>query len=149
MKKRFLLLVLLCGCTTSQLKIDKMPASERASNIDCKPKVLTSSGKLAIQLPRVHGGDSAIIDPKGEHFFISFYQPDKESSFQPIIPATIFSRITNFSITSETKGYRGSRRDGTKENIFSEDGIYELIVSPALETEEPILDGWCKFQYKK
>jgi hypothetical protein len=124
------------------------PDAPRQYGIQCTPLDLHSESTLQIKLPDAHGGNLAIISPAGVYFFIAFDQPNQSSNLTPSIPAAAFEkmRVLEFGVAS-AQGIPWSKGSVKAVPIFTVPGTYRLVVSPALETEDPELDGWCDLKF--
>jgi hypothetical protein len=119
-----------------------------SEKMTCTPNPLRIGDVLKIGLPGGHGGDFAIVAPDGEYYFLAFSQPDPSSPLQPVIETEAFRAMTGTELhTGEARGIPWSVEGAvTAEPIFTGPGTYILLVSAALETEDPLLDGWCRVQ---
>ena len=115
--------------------------------MECAPRRAVSGDTVRIRFPAPHGHDFAVASPDGELYFIAFQQPDRSSAVQPLVPENRFATMTEFSVPlAEFKGIPW-RTPGGARVIFRESGTYTLLVSPALETEDPLIEGWCKITF--
>jgi len=116
--------------------------------MECEPLRATSGDTIRLRLSPQHGGYLAIESPTRERFYIVFPQPDASSPAQPLIPSDTFRRMTDLSIkVSDAQGYSSKANDTRKVPIFRRTGTYTVLVSNQLETDEPVLDGWCKIDF--
>lgn len=123
------------------------PASEALS---CLPDTATAKDKITIKLPTPHSGDFAVITPSGDYLFISFNQPDKASLIQPVIPAETFQRLPELVLDVATAtGVPWIQDAPAIQPMFTKSGDYKFVLSKALETEDPVLDGWCVVTFRK
>jgi hypothetical protein len=117
--------------------------------MQCEPRRAGPRGTLHIRLPARHGHDFAVTSPKGELYFVAFAQPDRASAVQPLIAEGAFRTMTTLTVAiAEFQGIPW-RTAGGKRPIFRESGTYTIVVSPALETEDPAIDGWCKVRFRR
>jgi hypothetical protein len=128
---------------------DQSPTPRDTSRVVCDPLNAKKTDKISLGFPVPHGDNLAIINPAGTYFFIAFDQPDAGSPVQPIISGPDFSRMSNLDLdVANARGINWSRKNATKEPIFTRSGSYKVLVGASLETEDPILDGWCHVRIK-
>lgn len=148
-----LAIALVIAASTNAWAADQdLPA--RAPPIDqqgmqCEPLRVRSGDTIHMSIAPEHGGYLAIESPTRERFYMVFPQPDPSSPAQPSIPWDIFRRMTDLSIkVGDAQGYPSKGNDTRKVPIFRQAGTYTVIVSNQLETDEPVLDGWCKINFR-
>jgi hypothetical protein len=123
----------------------------RQGTLACTPTNLRPNQPLTVNLPEKHGTDFAIVDPKNRYFFISFRPDASAPNFRPIIPEQVFRAQRTLVIDPKTaKGVPWvTGGSGAPAKIFERSGVYRLLLSEALETEDPVLDGWCEVQFSR
>ncbi len=138
---------------TASYAAGKRLPGERAGvtqhRMQCDPRQVKAGDTLHIRLPSHHGGDFAVKSPKGELYFIAFSELDPAAPLQPLIAVDAFKTMTEFSVKAAELEGIPSWTPGPKRGIFKESGIYTVLVSPALETEDPDIQGWCKIRFKR
>jgi hypothetical protein len=117
--------------------------------MQCEPRSVNASTTLRVRFPTPHGHDFAVASPDGELYFVAFQQPDRSSAVQPLIPERSFAAMSG--LTVQVGAFEGIpwRTNGSRRAIFRESGTYTLLVSPALETEDPVIEGWCKITFSR
>jgi hypothetical protein len=141
-----LLLIILLSIAPSSAPASPQPQSE---NMLCTPVTVHTKDELQIDLPQNHGGDMAIVSPSGEYFFLAFASEDPASKVTPIIPSATFKEMKRVQLkVSEAKGISWSEESPAPKGIFTKTGVYRILVSDALETEDPVLDGWCNIRFE-
>ena len=112
----------------------------------CNPTQLTASSPVSVVLPLPHGMDLAIVDTRGEYWFICFDQPDDRANLQPVYSAAICRSLPTLTLSADAVGVNFA--DYRRGRIFEEAGRYRVLVSESLETEEPILQGECVIEFQ-
>jgi hypothetical protein len=132
---------------SSQAKPARTPRPPYAYNMTCPSKPLDPQSRLTVQMPWPHGGYLVIGAPDGDYYYISFgAAPD--DIMQPIISNTIFTSMKSISLPVATqKGYNWHYNRQPAKRIFTRNGRYRLMVAQEMETEDPIYDGICEFDY--
>src|ERR1700733_3465159 len=99
--------------------MDSRAASAKATkNLKCSPSKITGSSMLSVILPKPHGGNFAIVNPKGDYLFIAFSQPDKKSAVQPIMSASMFQKLPEFKLKIDSaKAWNWETKANAKEPI--------------------------------
>jgi hypothetical protein len=137
---------------TSQVSgADQPPIRKiQQQGLQCDPLTVRLGDTLRIRFPLPHGGDFAIVSPNGEYLFIAFGQSDSSSPIQPVLPANVFSGMAEISVKiNEVKGIPWSKQGPGSTRIFTISGVYKILVSESLETEDPVLDGWCHVSFRR
>ncbi|MES2963341.1 MAG: hypothetical protein V4760_05590, partial [Bdellovibrionota bacterium] len=115
---------------------------------DCSPLRLRSDDTLKITLPGNHGATLAIIDPQKRHWFIA-YDAGSDKKLKPVISEGEFRKAS--SIVKKISEFKGELLEGSADKghqkIFAKPGRYTVQVAQTLETEDPVLDGWCHLEY--
>lgn len=117
----------------------------------CTPTSVRTNQSFTVQLPEKHGPDIAIVDPAGRYFFLSF-RPTASAPkhIPPISDATLRAKKALVINTSQASGIElaiGS--DAVLSKIFRRSGVYRVLISDTLETEDPVLDGWCEVFFER
>jgi hypothetical protein len=141
-------LLVLVSHTSLATELPIPPSKAEEAGLQCAPLKVNSNDVLHIVLPPSRGSDFAVVNPNGDYLFISFYQPDSHSPLQPVIPPSVFSGLKEIALgISSAKGVSTTR--AATEKIFDKPGKYKVLVSPTLETEDPVIDGWCEISFRK
>lgn len=126
-----------------------------ASEIEsCAPKVLYKGDKFVIKLNTPHGTDFIIKTPDNRSYEICFWYPEHEKYKPEVMYKTDVCRsISHVELIAEYTPIGGwNHNEGPsfgpfKATAFDVPGTYEVIVSPNIETEDPILSR-CTVEYK-
>lgn len=117
-------------------------------NMTCSPKMLRSASNLSIELPKEKGATFAAVLPDGNFRFISFEQPNSSAPSQPIVSSDEFAAMARFETpVRELQGVLWTR-GGTLGPVFTAPGRYSFVVAETLETEDPLIDGYCEVDYR-
>ena len=139
--------------SVQQVNTRPSPADHRRTVEFCSPLKLYQGETLTIALPVPHGSDLAVVGPDGTYFFLAFSQPDKGSPVQPVLHEKTFRNMTQVKLlTTEAKGVPWIEQNtlsGASEMIFTKTGRYRVLLSEALETEDPIIEASCEVDYLK
>lgn len=109
----------------------------------CNPKTVTADHFLTITPGMPHAGELAIVNPKGEFFFIA--QRDLAGS----IPSNVFKGIATLQIHVGTfMAHRWRAGAPDYEVVFSEPGTYKLLLGDALESDAGTHQT-CEIVFKK
>ena len=142
-----------CSCsseTNSPTSAAKVGTEEIQQHVMiCSPKALEINSILRVQLPAEHGTDLAIVNPDGEYFFLAFSEDARPSNLKPVIPESTYRALSVVNLNVETAvGVPWGKNTVVPEKIFVQPGRYSVFSSKSLETEDPVLDGWCKVDLK-
>jgi hypothetical protein len=116
----------------------------------CEPLNLRPGDTVNIKFPENHGSDFAVLDPAGRYFFISFQQPNSASKLQPVIATPAFLTMKSIGLAvNEVQGVKWRQGNTEKQLIFQGNGVYRVLLSAALESEDPLLEGWCDLSFHR
>ncbi|NVM87088.1 hypothetical protein FHT32_000711 [Variovorax sp. SG517] len=129
----------------------KVTRSVQQGTMVCSPTSVRSNQSFTVHLPENYGPDVAIVDPVGRYFFLSF-RPSASAPkhIPPITEQALRSQKTLVINANSAKGIElavGS--SGAWKKIFGKSGVYRVLISQTLETEAPVLDGWCEVLFEK
>jgi hypothetical protein len=134
-----------------QVNSRSSPADHNRTVQFCSLLKLYRGETLTLRLPVPHGADLAVVGPDGTYLFIAFSEPNKRSPVQPIIDEETFRNMTQVRlVTTNAKGVPWvleKKPSGATRRIFTKTGRYRVLLSQALETEDPILDASCEVDY--
>lgn len=134
------------------------PRNARApqDQLRCTPRRLRRGDTLTLALPAQHGGYLAIVDPRGNYFFLTSADSgarafEKNLGVNPFLSATEFSAMQQLQLsTTGTKAvdYEGSRKARRAVAVFRQTGWYKVLISDtSLERDEPSPEGQCRVYY--
>jgi hypothetical protein len=121
----------------------------RTRGMQCTPATLGSDSTLSITIPGKHAGYMAIFTEKAIYYFIADERHGSEEH-PSIYSADQFEKLHH--VTLRVRDLRALRLDESSgniyEKIFQSAGRYGIVVGPDLETEDPLIDGWCEVRFE-
>jgi len=112
-----------------------------AQKMTCSPREVSDDTILTITLPYPHGDYLIALQPR-EQGSIHIIYPWTDEPLH--VSANEFVRLK--TLTFKISAIRGSRGKGLQK-VFVTAGRYTLIVGEGIETESPLLQGWCRVTY--
>lgn len=130
------------------ISICRNPA--HAGLLTCRPQVLYRGDTLTIDLPNPHGDyEFAVWGEDLELMMISF-KPGPKDNIGPVIPPKVFRAMQRIELlTTAARGspsdfWHGSdarRAARPPKSIFTNTGLYEVLLGPAIGAEDADFDG--------
>lgn len=147
----FLLEVLICLLVL--LWIGQKPAE--AGLLACRPGVLYRGDSLTVNLPMPHGDYEFAVWAESLELMMISFEPGPKDTIAPIIAPDMFRTMKQIKLlTTEARGsssdfWHGSdvpRASGSPKPIFTETGLYEVLLGQAIGAEDADFDGcWVNY----
>ena len=116
--------------------------------LNCSPSRLGPRDVLRIVLPAHHHGDMRALTPAGRRIWLANVD---HAGLVAVLGPLAQNGLRSVSVWGGRADslFGADARTQRRLPVFRESGSYRFQVSGNLETEDPILDGWCTVSYDR